>query len=98
MNDIKAVINRLETEILTIEAPYDNLLLDKVKFLLEEMKNSNINDLKYQKMIINMFVDKVFLYDDKAVIVFLTNKKKSVELSQYIQKQTESLFYNHMVP
>lgn len=48
-------------------------------------------------MIINMFVDKVFLYDDKAVIVFLTNKKKSVELSQYIQKQTESLFYNHMV-
>lgn len=98
MNDIKAVINRLETEILTIEAPYDNLLLDKVKFLLEEMKNSNVNDLQYQKMIINMFVDKVLLYDDKAVIVFLTNKKKSVELSQYIQKQTESLFYNHMVP
>ena len=97
MNDIKIVINRLETEILTIEAPYDNLLLDKVKFLLEEMKNSNINDLQYQKMIINMFVDKVLLYDDKAVIVFLTNKKKSVELSQYIQKQTESLFYNHMV-
>lgn len=96
MNDIKVHINYLEMEIARIEAPFDTQLFDKVKFIIKEMKSGKINDLKFQKMLINAFVNKVIIYDDKAVIVFLTNQKKSVKLFNLFE-QTESLFYTNMV-
>ena len=96
MNDIKSHMDYIELEIARIEAPFDTQLFDKVNFVIKEMKDGKINDLKFQKMLINAFVNKVIIYDDKAVIVFLTNQKKSIKLFDLFE-QTDSLFYTNMV-
>lgn len=97
MSEINNNVERIEFEISKIETPFDNLLLDKIKFFIQEMKNGNINDLKLKKTLINLFINKVYLYEDKVVIVFLTTKKKSVELSKDLLEQTKSLFNTTLV-
>lgn len=48
---------------------------DKVVYFLEEMRNGSINDERYRKRLINSFINKVFLWDDKIIVTF--NIKKS---------------------
>lgn len=46
------------------------------------MKKGNINDLKYRKLLINTFINKIYLYDDKLTILFNTQDKEiSLEIS-----------------
>ena len=90
-------IEELEIELSNLETPIDDLLFEKVKFIIQEFRNGDINDLKFKKTIINLFIDRVFLYDDKVVILFLTSKRKSINLSQNINEQTESLFNTTLV-
>ena len=99
MNKIKTTINYLENEIVKIETPIDTMLLDKIQFVIEEMRNGNIQDIKFKKLLINMFISEIYLYDDMVTIVFLTSKKENIKFSQDISsKQTESLFNLSMVP
>ena len=98
MNKIKTTINYLENEIVKIETPIDTMLLDKIQFVIEEMRNGNIQDIKFKKLLINMFISEIYLYDDMVTIVFLTSKKENIKFSQDISsKQTESLFNLSMV-
>ena len=48
---------------------------DKVVYFLEQMRNGNVNDMRYRQRLINCFINKVFLWDDKIIISF--NIKKS---------------------
>lgn len=97
MGSIKASIERITFEISKIEAPIDTMLLDKINFVIEEMKNGNIKDIKFKKLLINMFISEIYLYDDMVTIVFLTTKKKNIKFSDDLLKQTKSLFNTTMV-
>lgn len=98
MNSIKVGIERISFEISKIEAPIDTMLLDKINFVIEEMKNGSIKDIKFKKLLINMFISEIYLYDDMVTIVFLTTKKKNIKFSEDLLKQTKSLFNTTMVP
>jgi len=98
INEIKAIIERIEVDITKIEAPFDTLLFDKVKFIIQELKNGNIADIKFKKLIINMFISEIYLYDDRVVIVFITSKKKSVKLDKDVLKKAESLCLDSSAP
>lgn len=98
MNSIKVSIERISFEISKIEAPIDTMLLDKINFVIEEMKNGSIKDIKFKKLLINMFISEIYLYDDMVTIVFLTTKKKNIKFSEDLLKQTKSLFNTTMVP
>lgn len=45
----------------------------KIKFFLRALRNGDINDIKYQKCLINIFVNKIYLYDDRLTIIFNTS-------------------------
>jgi len=48
----------------------------EIKFFLTQMKNGNVDDLMYRKTLINTFVNRIYLYDDKMTIIFNTGDKE----------------------
>ena len=97
LTELNNTIENINLNLSSLEKPVDPLLFEKVKFIIQKFKNESIDDLKFKKTIINLFIDKIFLYDDKVIILFLTTKRKSINLSQNIEKQTKSLFNTTMV-
>lgn len=47
----------------------------EVIFFLSKLKDGNINSLKYRKLLVNIFVNQIFLYDDKITFIFNTGKE-----------------------
>ncbi len=39
-------------------------------FFLYEMKKGNVNDIKYRKLLVNVLVNSIYLYDDNMTITF----------------------------
>lgn len=61
--DIESQIALEKVQQITLTAP-------EIKFFLAQLKKGNINDKKYRKTLINVFVNSIYLYDDKATIIF----------------------------
>lgn len=64
----------IETSIRKEEVQQINITIPEIKFFLNEMRKGNINDLKYRKMLVNVLINKVYLYDDNIIIIFNTQK------------------------
>ena len=47
-----------------------NLTEQQIKYFLLKIKDGNIEDIKYRKTLINMFINKIYVYDDKLTITF----------------------------
>lgn len=60
----------LEKEIAQEEAVLPTLTVPQIKFFLTALKKGNVNDMKYRRTLINIFVNKIFLYDDRMTITF----------------------------
>jgi hypothetical protein len=45
-----------------------------MRFFLHNLKNGNIDDMKYRKALISLFINRVYLFDDKMTIIFNTDK------------------------
>jgi hypothetical protein len=43
---------------------------DEIRFFLAALQKSDVNDLKYQQLLITVFVNSVYLYDDRLTILF----------------------------
>lgn len=65
----------LEREIALEEKSYPMLTIPKVKFFLTDLKKGNINDIKYRKTLISVFVNAIYLYDDKITLIFNSGDK-----------------------
>lgn len=63
-------VSNLKSELVVEEGKCINITKTQVKFFLSQIKNGNIDDEYYKKLIINTLIDKVFLYDDSILIVF----------------------------
>lgn len=61
---------RLKDEIAIQESPSIKLTIPQVKFFLLHLRNRNINDIKYKKILINTLIHKIYLYDDELTIIF----------------------------
>ena len=51
------------------------LTVPEIKYFLSQLKNKKIDTLAYRKTMINVFVNRVYLYENRAVIVFNTGNK-----------------------
>jgi site-specific DNA recombinase len=60
----------LEKQLAAEKIQYPVVTVSQVKFSLAQFKGGRVNDLKYRKALINTFVRKVILYDDKMTILF----------------------------
>lgn len=57
-----------------------------VKFFLTDLRNGDVEDKKYKQMLINAFVNKVYVYDDKTTIHFNAGGQP-VEVTTELQEE-----------
>ena len=62
----------LERMLLEESASHPTPTLQEVRFFLNQFRKGNINDEKYRQALIDTFVHKIYLYDDKMTILFNT--------------------------
>lgn len=48
----------------------------QVKFFLKHIRSGDISDIKYRKMLVNVLINKIYLYDDNITIFFNTQDKE----------------------
>ena len=48
----------------------------QVKFFLKQIRSGNVNSLKYRKLLVNVLINKIYLYDDNVTIFFNTQDKE----------------------
>ena len=106
---IESVRNSLYGELSKLNEEADNLnkqlVIEKsqtlsiseneIKFFLTQMKNGNVDDLMYRKTLINTFINRIYLYDDKLTIIFNTGDKPvevDDKLLSDIESQSEFVF------
>lgn len=77
-----AEISRLCTELDTLKSEYAiekagtvSLTITEVKFFLSQLRKGKADDLSYRKTLINVFVNAIYLYDDRLVIFFNSGDK-----------------------
>ena len=67
--------------------------------ILSQYLDGDINDINYQRKIINKFINSIYLYDDKVIIyynVINNNNKITFEESQKIQNDNSVLISRTM--
>lgn len=57
------------------ELIYTDFDINKVRFFLFKFKTGDINDIKYRKALINLFIEKIYLFDNKMTLIFRIDKK-----------------------
>ena len=51
--------------------------MNEVRFFLDQFRKGDINDAKYRQALIDTFVNKIYLYDDKMTILYNTQDSHS---------------------
>ena len=90
-----AEISRLNTELDTLKNEYAieqagavSLTITEVKFFLSQLRKGKADDISYRKTLINVFVNAIYLYDDKLVI-FFNSGDKPVTINDELLSQIE---------
>lgn len=93
--DLKEKFLKKEIDIETMKAL--PLELSEIKFFLSNLRNGSIDDIKYQKTLVSVLVNKIYLYDDKMTIVYNT-QNTPVEISSDLISKAESSFLTENAP
>ena len=83
-NELIAVKKKIKTE----ESKLINLTKEQIKDFLLQLKNGNKNSIKYKKTLINIFVNKIFLCDDRLTIIFNVGKNPVTADFTLLEKAT----------
>lgn len=88
-------VSRLCTEADTLKSEYAiekastvSLTITEVKFFLSQLQKGNADDISYRKTLVNVFVNAIYLYDDKLVI-FFNSGDKPVTIDDELLDKTE---------
>lgn len=82
----------LELQLVMEEAKQVKLTVPEVKFFLNALKKGNADSIKHQKTLIAIFVNAIYLYDDKITLVFNSGDKAvtvDADLLSKIEKAAE---------
>ena len=63
-----------------------DITVPEIKFFLKEMQKGKIDDIEYCKMLVNVLIYKVYLYDDSLTIIFNTQNKACKEKIPLIEE------------
>ena len=78
----------LEFEIAKETMPFPSLTAPKIKFFLTSLKKGSLTDDKYKKMLIKIFVNRIYLYDDRITITFHSGDD-TVEINDRLLSELE---------
>jgi len=83
LDDLESKKADLEISLAREKIEKTALTKEQIVFWISRFKDGNIDDISYQKAIVDIFVNSVFLYDDKLVIAFnWKDGTKTVTLSE----------------
>lgn len=67
---LELAYSELEKELSIEKLKNTELNENDIIFFLDKLKSGDINDIKYRRTLINIFVKSVYLYEDKVTIIF----------------------------
>lgn len=65
----------LEKQLALEKASQVHLSVSDIKFFLKQLKKGKADDIRYRKTLINVFINAIYLYDDKITFVFNSGDK-----------------------
>ncbi|MDD3187799.1 MAG: recombinase family protein [Bacilli bacterium] len=86
---IEQLNKEINKEILKEEGTFNSITEKQIQFFLMQIQKGNIEDIRYKKMLINILVNKIYLYDDNAIIIFNTQNQQleiKLDLLENIEK------------
>ena len=81
-----------------------NLTEKQIQFFLVQLRNGKIDDIKYRKTLVNLFINKIYVYDEEITIIFnvgktpLTVNKTLLKEIESNFKNTKSSYFNNLSP
>ena len=69
--------NELEQQILVETASHPTPTVNEVRFFLNQFRKGDVNDLKYRQALVDTFVNRIYLYDDKMTVLYNTQDSHS---------------------
>jgi len=83
LEELEALKSDIEIKILQTELQQDILTEEKIIYWISRFKNGNTADKSYQKAIIDIFVNAIYLYDDRVVLTYnFKNDSRTISLSE----------------
>lgn len=70
LNKRRMELEEVKKQIAIEKMNFINLTKEQIKSFLLLIKNGNKNDIKYRKTLISIFINEIYLYDDKLTILF----------------------------
>lgn len=91
---------------IALEEEYTPILtVPAIKFFLKALKKGDADDIKYRRNLINIFINKIYLYDDKITLIFNSgdnpvtiNDLLLSEIEENANKTEVGLFFNGLAP
>lgn len=83
----------IEAEIIKEEKGMVCLTEEQVCFFLSALKKGSVDDIKYRKSLISVFINKIYLFDDKITFIFNSGGNPVTvdnDLLDWVDKQNES--------
>ena len=83
MDELEAEKAELEAQMIQEEMQQPNLTRDMVVHWMERFKHGDIRSVKFQKQIIDYFVNAVYVYDDRIVLTYnFKDDSKTITLEE----------------
>lgn len=80
-----------------------NLNKGEIEFFLSQLKNGSINSIKYRKTLVNMLINRIYIYDDNKITIICNVGNESITITSSLLegidadiKNTPSLFLNNL--
>jgi len=82
LEELEALKSDIEVKILQTELQQTILTEEKIIFWINRFKGGNTADIAYQRAIIDIFVNAIYLYDDKIVLTYnFKSDSRTISLS-----------------
>lgn len=89
LEELESEREDIEYEVQKEQAAKPRIERDVIIFLIDQFRDGDINDIEYRKKLIDTFIHKVYVYDDKLLIIYnYTNRETQVneeELIDYVE-------------
>ena len=69
--------SELEHQILVETTAHPTPTVDEVRFFLNQSRKGDVNDHKYRQALVDTFINKIYLYDDKMTVLYNTQDSHS---------------------
>ena len=62
--------------------------VNEVRFFLNQFRKGDVNDLKYRQALVDTFVNRIYLYDDKMTVLYNTQDSHSDVTIDHLSSST----------